>query len=179
MKNKPSLYTANSVCMLVVSGILLGAFYFQFVLGEDPCPLCLLQRTSMLGVMLGLCLNTYFGFRNQHVAVIIIASLVGATFSIRQVLLHICPVPGEPTGYGTPILGLHLYSWGVFIFTASILGAAVFLCMIDNEEPETRRQPSSLEKIACYVAAAVCFANTVAAFVECHLGPCCENGPCP
>ena len=43
MMNKQILYTANSLCMLVVCSILMGAFYFQYVLGEHPCPLCLLH----------------------------------------------------------------------------------------------------------------------------------------
>ena len=179
MMNKQILYTANSLCMLVVCSILMGAFYFQYVLGEHPCPLCLLQRMGMLGVILGLALNTHFGFRNGHVSVVMISALVGVTFSIRQVLLHVCPAPGEPTGYGTPVMGMHLYSWGVLIFAASILAAALFLLLIRNEQPDTIRRPALFEKIAFHVAVAMSLANTIAAFVECQLGPCCENGPCP
>ena len=109
----------------------------------------------------------------------IVAALVGVTFSIRQVLLHICPVPGEPTGYGTPVLGMHLYSWGVLIFGATILGAAGFLTIAKDEAPDTRRSPSPFEKSALYTGAFLCLANVVATFFECGLGPCCENGPCP
>jgi len=57
---------------------------------------------------------------------VIIAALVGSSFSIRQVLLHICPVAGETTGYGDPVLGMHLYTWGVVIFALSIIGSVVF-----------------------------------------------------
>jgi len=179
MHNRQILYTCNSICMLVVCSILIGAFYFQYGLGEHPCPLCLLQRMGMLGVILGLALNTHFGFRNGHVAVVIISAMVGVTFSIRQVLLHVCPEPGEPTGYGTPVMGMHLYSWGVLIFAASILSAAFFLLLIKNESPGTIRRPALFERIAFHVAAGLFLANTIAAFVECHFGPCCENGPCP
>lgn len=179
MQNKQGLYTANSLCMLIVCSILLGAFYFQFVLGEHPCPLCLLQRMGMLGVILGLACNTWLGFRNEHVAIVLISALVGVTFSIRQVLLHVCPVPGEPTGYGTPVMGMHLYTWGVLIFGASILFAAVFLLMIKNEPADTRRTPIAFEKGAFHLAAGICLANVIATFFECGFGPCCENGPCP
>jgi len=179
MRNSQLLYTANSVCVLIMSSVLLGAFYFQFGLQENPCPLCLLQRMGMLGVIVGISLNTYFGFKSEHVAVVLISALAGVTFSIRQVLLHICPVLGEPTGYGMPILGMHLYSWGVVIFGASILGVALFSFVLENEPPETSRTPSVFEKRAFYFASFLCFANIIATLAECHLGPCCENGPCP
>jgi disulfide bond formation protein DsbB len=177
--NKQALYDANAVCMLVVCGILGGAFWFQFGLNEQPCPLCLLQRMAMIGVIVALALNLRFGFRNEHIALVIVSSLVGVTFSIRQVLLHVCPVPGEPTGYGTPVMGMHLYSWGVLIFGASVLGAALFLFLVKNEEPDTVRSPGRFEWCAFYVAAGLCLGNVVATLFECGLGPCCENGPCP
>lgn len=177
--NKQGLYTANSACMLLVCGVLSGAFYFQYGLGEHPCPLCLLQRMGMLGVILGLSFNTYFGIRARHVAIVILSALVGTTFSVRQILLHICPAPGEPTGYGTAVLGMHLYSWAVVVFVATVLGAAVFLCLMKEEPPETTRTPAGFEKIVFFIAAGLCLANTIASFIECQLGPCCENGPCP
>ena len=179
MQNRQALYTANSLCALIVCGILLGAFYFQFFLHEDPCPLCLLQRMGMLGVLFGLACNTWFGFRNEHIALVLIAALVGVTFSIRQVLLHVCPVPGEPTGYGTPVMGMHLYSWGVLIFGATILAAAVFLLLIKPEASQTRRAPTLFERAAFFLAAAICCANVAATLFECGIGPCCEEGPCP
>ena len=115
--NSKGLYIANSAAMLMVSSALVGALFFQFGLHENPCPLCLLQRMGMFGVILGLGFNTYFGFKKEHFGLVITAALVGVTFSIRQILLHICPVAGEATGYGEPVLGMHLYSWGVVIFT--------------------------------------------------------------
>ena len=98
----------NSLCILIVCSILIGALYFQFGLHEDPCPLCLLQRMGMMGVIFGLSLNVYFGFNAKHFAIVIISALVGVVFSGRQVLLHIAPLAGD-TGYGTPFFGMHLY----------------------------------------------------------------------
>ena len=179
MQNRQALYTANGLCTLVLCGILLGAFYFQFFLHEDPCPLCLLQRMGMLGVLFGLACNTWFGFRNEHIALVLIAALVGVTFSIRQVLLHVCPVPGEPTGYGTPVMGMHLYTWGVLIFGATVLVAAVFLLLVRPETAGARRAPAAFEKSVSLLAVGLCLGNVVATLFECGLGPCCENGPCP
>jgi disulfide bond formation protein DsbB len=167
----------NSLCILIVCGVLLGALYFQFGLGEDPCPLCLLQRMGMMGVIFGLSLNSYFGLDAKHFAVVIIASLIGGLFSVRQVLLHICPVEGD-YGYGTPAFGLHLYTWGVLIFLASISGSAFFLIFSNKFKSREQHKPSNLEKYFVYLATLIIFVNVIATFFECQFGPCCENGPC-
>jgi disulfide bond formation protein DsbB len=176
--NRNGLYLANSAAMLIVSSVLMGAFIVQYGFNEEPCPLCLLQRMGMLGVIFGLSLNTWFGFRKEHFALVILAALISAIFSIRQILLHICPVPGEPTGYGTVVMGMHLYSWAVVIYGASMLGSVVFLFLFNEEKKNTKRTPLTVEKIIFYLVLLLAFANMIAAFFECHLGPCCENGPC-
>lgn len=118
----------NSACILLICIILISALYFQFGLHEEPCPLCLLQRMAMMGVILGLSLNIYFGFDANHFSIVIISALIGAMFSVRQVMLHICPVAaGESTGYGSPIFGMHLYSWGSTYFYGKHIGFRLVL----------------------------------------------------
>lgn len=177
--NHQRLYDANSCCVLAMCSILSGAFYFQYGLGEDPCPLCLLQRMGMIGVAVGLSLNTFFGFAAKHFAAVIVAALVGCGYSVRQVLLHISPEPGEPLGYGTPFMGMHLYTWGVLIFVASILGSAIFLFVTKQEPEGESRAPSRFEKFAFYFAALLCIGNAASTMLMCGVGACCENGPCP
>ncbi len=167
----------NGVCILIVCSILIGALYFQFGLNEDPCPLCLLQRMGMIGVIFGLALNIYFGFDAKHFAIVIISAVVGSLFSTRQVLLHISPVDGD-TGYGSPIFGMHLYTWGVLIFIASILGSAIFLFFTKKFKPTNKQTILNFEKYVAYLAAFIILINIIATFFECQLGPCCENGPC-
>ncbi|MBT3871462.1 MAG: disulfide bond formation protein B [Flavobacteriaceae bacterium] len=169
----------NSACILLICIILVSALYFQFGLHEEPCPLCLLQRMAMMGVIIGLSLNIYFGFDTNHFSIVIISALIGALFSVRQIMLHIAPVAaGESTGYGSPIFGMHLYSWGALIFTASILGSALFLFSGDRFKPGLNHSVLKFEKYVVYLATLVVFVNVVAAFFECQFGPCCENGPC-
>ena len=167
----------NSLCILIVCIILTGALYFQFGLKEDPCPLCLLQRMGMIGVIFGLALNIFFGFNSKHFAVVIISALVGGLFSIRQILLHIAPVIGD-TGYGTPVFGMHLYTWGLLIFIMSILGSAVFLFFSNHFKTGSKHVILNFEKYVSYLAAFIILVNIIATFFECQLGPCCENGPC-
>lgn len=171
------LKLTNSICIFIISSILLGALYFQFGLGEDPCPLCLLQRMGMIGMLFALSLNIFYGFKANHFALVIISALVGLVFSSRQVLLHICPEPGVSPGYGTPIFGMYLYSWGVLIFICSILASAIFLFFI----PENKEKPVApilIERVAFYLVVIIVLINVIATFFECQLGPCCENGPC-
>tara|TARA_B110000285_G_scaffold229482_1_gene294266 strand:- start:130 stop:657 length:528 start_codon:yes stop_codon:yes gene_type:complete len=167
----------NSACILLICIILVSALYFQFGLHEEPCPLCLLQRMAMMGVILGLSLNAYYGFDTNHFSVIIISALIGAIFSFRQVMLHICPVDGD-TGYGSPIFGMHLYSWGACIFMASILGSALFLFSGDRFKHRENHKVLNFEKYVVYLAVFLVFINMIATFFECQFGPCCENGPC-
>ncbi|OHX63957.1 disulfide bond formation protein B [Flammeovirga pacifica] len=167
----------NSACILIICMILMAALYYQFGLNEEPCPLCLLQRMGMIGVIFGLALNIYVGFDSKHFGVVIISALVGGFFSVRQVLLHIIPTDGN-TGYGTPIFGMHLYTWGVFIFLASILGSAIFLFFNRKFKSEKTHVILNFEKYVVYLATFIVFVNVIATFFECQLGPCCENGPC-
>ena len=134
---------------------------------------------GMLGVLVGLALNTAFGFRREHAAVIIGAALVGGSFSVRQILLHIAPVEGEPTGYGSAVLGMHLYTWAAIVFLTTIAGTAVFLCLIRDEPAGTVRRPTPFDRCTLLFATFLCLSNALATFVECGAGACCENGPCP
>ena len=168
---------SNSICILILCSILLGALYFQFGLHEDPCPLCLLQRMGMIGVIFGLSLNSVFGFDAKHFGIVLISAVVGAAFSGRQVLLHICNGPNDG-GYGTPVFGLHLYTWGVLIFVASILCAAVFLLFSHKFKTVVKHKILNFEKYVVYLSTIIVLVNVIATFFECQLGPCCENGPC-
>ena len=66
----------------------------------------------------------------------------------------------------------------IIIFTASILGSALFLFSGDRFKPGLNHSVLKFEKYVVYLATLVVFVNVVAAFFECQFGPCCENGPC-
>jgi disulfide bond formation protein DsbB len=53
----------NAAGLLGLSAILAVAFGYQFVLGEIPCPLCLLQRVAFTAAGVGLALNVAVGVR--------------------------------------------------------------------------------------------------------------------
>ena len=110
--------------VLAYCGVLTGAFAIQFVLGELPCPLCLLQRIQFAMLAIGPILNVRWGPRPSHYALSLLAAVVGMAFSTRQILLHI--MPGD-AGFGTPLLGYHYYTLALIGFAAAIVLLAIVL----------------------------------------------------
>ena len=102
----------------------------QFVGGELPCPLCMLQRYAMLLSTLGAvwiirqaqCGVLTWDRYVQDLGLGALGAFAGAVFASRQIMLHI--LPGDQ-GYGSAVLGLHLYSWALVTFCVVILFTAL------------------------------------------------------
>lgn len=119
--------------LLAYIGVLSGAmFYFQFGLGEYPCPLCITQRMGMMLSSLGPVFILVNALRGRltpplfmtGLGLAILGALLGASMSIRQILLHI--EPGDP-GYGGAVFGLHLYTWALVSFVVVMVFVGVLL----------------------------------------------------
>lgn len=106
-----------------VLAILSGALFIQFFYGEQPCPLCLLQRAAFVSVGIGLLMNVRYGNKVSHWAIAIFSAAVGLAVSTRQILLHIT----SPEGFGSAVLGLHMYTWCFLVFFIIIVGSALML----------------------------------------------------
>lgn len=115
----------NIGALLGLLGVLTGSLTLQFWVGEQPCPLCLVQRSAMLGLAVGPIMNLLWGMKPMHYALSILAALTGAAGSTRQILLHIAD-PADP-GYGPAVMGYHLYTWALITFLVGIAGCAVLL----------------------------------------------------
>jgi disulfide bond formation protein DsbB len=134
--------TANA---LVLTFILLAALTVQFVLGELPCPLCFLQRIALMLCALGplyiLAQNRRSALTHRDLAIAggmsVLAALLGASVSARQVLLHI--MPGDP-GYGGTVLGTHLYSICLLAFICHAVVAGVMMIGAAAVESFTQRR---------------------------------------
>lgn len=68
----------NAVALYGVALVLAAAFAAQLVLGELPCPLCLLQRVQFAMLAVGPILNIRFGPRPSHYALSLLAAVLGA-----------------------------------------------------------------------------------------------------
>ena len=108
----------NAIGLILVSAVLCNAFYGQFVDGDLPCPLCLLQRVAFVAVLYGLLLNVVYGAKPLHYSFILISACLGAAIAMRQGLLHI--IPGCHLS-GAPFLGYHYYPWAVLVFPLTII----------------------------------------------------------
>lgn len=170
----PSLATRiNAFGILGICAVLLGAYYVQFVKGELACPLCLLQRLAMLGVVFGAMLNLRFGIHTRHYAVSLISAVFGASVSVRQILLHI---NSSDIGYGSPVLGMHLYTWAFIVFVVVIILIGVM--MFFEAQFENKEDNKSVENLSLFIKAVfllvvfIAAANVVTTFLECGISEC-------
>lgn len=163
----------NLMALVGITLLLLVALFDQLVLGELPCPLCLLQRVAFIMVGIGFLLNVRFGAAPLHYGLVILSALAGAFASGRQILLHIVPGTGA---YGSALFGLHFYTWAFVAFMLTLLGVGLIL-LVETRVGEARPATAG-ERIgqwAGLLLAAVVLVNSAATFLECGLGPCADN----
>ncbi|MDN3609635.1 disulfide bond formation protein B [Vibrio ostreicida] len=170
--NKYQVHWLNLLGLLGMSTILLIGFVLQFALHELPCPLCLLQRVGFVMVTFGFLLNVRFGPQQRHYGIILIGALFGGAAALRQVALHV--IPGTPA-YGSPIMGLHYYTWAFVLFAATIFAVAILLCMWDQRWQSQGYAMGRVGKFACYLALAVVLLNALGTFAECGPYQCPDN----
>lgn len=169
--------TLNALGMLAVCLVLVLAYVYQFVLYELPCPLCLLQRVGFVAVGFGLGLNLLYGARPRNYALVLIAAIFGISVSVRQILLHIVPGTGH---YGSPVLGLHYYTWAGICFFLIILGTSIMLLFegqyksAEAAETEPRFGGNRLAKFAFVLMLGLAVANAVSTLLECGPGICAD-----
>lgn len=160
---------ANLLALAGITAILTGAFVVQFARGELPCPLCNLQRAAFLAMAAGPALNLAFGARPRHYGLTLLAAVLGAIFSGRQMLLHI--TPGDP-GYGAPLFGVHLYSWAFGVFVLAIVLTAVMLVLGESSDV---RPSKRLARLALAPLALLAALGAGATLLQCGFGLCPDN----
>lgn len=170
--NRNYLALLNTLGLLGMTTVLLIGFVLQFVLNELPCPLCLLQRIGFIMIMFGFLLNVVYGSQSRHYGVVLIGALYGVATSLRQVSLHV--IPGTP-GYGSPIFGMHYYTWAFVLFVATIFAVAVILMLTSKEESPEPYEMSNLGRITCLLAISVVALNVIGTFAECGPYQCPDN----
>lgn len=147
-----------------------SAFFIQFVEGEFPCPLCMLQRYGMILATLGALYVVMQARRGtltparyaQGLGMGLIGVIAGASVSVRQILLHI--KPGDQ-GYGAPVLSLHLYTWALITFVIVMLYVGVMLMLMPRGIPQAPAAGSALWTVSTaiiWLFIAIVAANVVA-----------------
>jgi disulfide bond formation protein DsbB len=166
--------TLNALGLYAVALVLAAAFTAQFLLHELPCPLCLLQRIQFAVLAIGPILNVRWGPRPSHYALSLLAAVVGAAFSTRQILLHI--TPGD-AGYGTALFGFHYYTLAFFGFVAAIVLLVAMLLFDRQFEDDGAMQPAmgAFARTAVWLVIVLTALNVVSTLLECGFGACTEN----
>ena len=162
---------------LTIAGIvilLIMAFTFQFLFDELPCPLCLLQRIGLLITSAGFILNLRYGLRPSHYALALLGSLFTSFVALRQIALHI--LPGD-VGYGSSILGLHMYTWSfvvsmlIVVFTTIILGFDIQY----KKAPAVSTHLKKLSYLLFVFVLALAISNVISTVIECGGSACPDN----
>ena len=156
----------------ILVGILAAAFAVQFWLGEPPCPLCVMQRIALMLIALGplhILLHAYAAGLTARAAALgqgiaIIAAMLGALAAGRQILLHI--LPSDPS-FGSPVFGLHLYTWCFITFSIQIAASAVLLIAATWLDDGKVRGPMTI--VTATVFAFVVAANLISVVAEAGL----------
>jgi disulfide bond formation protein DsbB len=179
----------NFIGLMIMIGVLLGAYVYQFSYRELPCTLCLLQRVAMIAVAFGAAMNVMLGPDPRHYGVCLVSAAFGGAISLRQTLLHINPFfdtsTAQPTlsaaanpPFGQPVMGLHLYVWGIVLFGTVILAVGIVQLFRAQFRPAAP-EPDWLARLAG-IGAGVLFIvatlETLTTFMECGFGDCPNNG---
>ena len=111
--NKRTYRNIQSLLLLGTILVLGMGFYFEYVKGLQPCPLCLMQRLStfLFGTfcLMGLCLSTLHRARTVAVFQMVLTAF-GLFFAGRQMWLQ--SLPAEQTATCMPSLDMlfHYFS---------------------------------------------------------------------
>lgn len=179
----------NVAALFALLGVLAGSLQLQFGVGEQPCPLCIVQRSGMFAIAVGPMMNLLWGIRARHYALSILGAVVGAAASTRQILLHIAD-PNDP-GYGPAVLGWHLYTWALVTFIIAIVGCALLILWqtpYQAGDQGVLREPGLVRPLGVFIIVWVTLfaliwividlaAVGVSVVPECGLGECPDDPP--
>lgn len=159
------------ILITIICAAIIGAFNVQIFEHEQPCPLCWLQRVAMLGAATTAAMSLLNGFQRRYLAGSLLFSLGGATVSLRQISLHICP--GSPQ-FGLPVLGLSLYTWAFLVFVGVIAFCMVAL-VVQQYTQDLSASRCKGTKFFVGVLFLVMLANALDSLYQCGVGPCIDT----
>ena len=163
--------------MVVIAGILTAAMTLQYLNGELPCPLCLLERAAMLGICFGIVLNFRSGFSYQNTGFTLLSAIFLLIVSVRQSLLDIYPRPGHEY-IGSAIFGIHMPVWSIIIALTVLTAYAIKLAILGGDEYLREVQVAefptlrTIADILSLYVIVICLINFVSVILQCGFGEC-------
>ena len=158
----------DTLALYGICAVLGVAFYYQFALGELPCPLCALQRVGFLVVGVALVLNLRAGYSPAHYGLALLSIVAAGSASLRQISLHVIPNTGH---YGSALFGFHFYTLA-FVGYGALVVYIGWMLMMARDFDERGTRPGAAAQLACWVFMLLAAANAVAFLAECGVGPC-------
>ncbi|MCI5051821.1 MAG: disulfide bond formation protein B [Simkaniaceae bacterium] len=159
----------NALWILILLVVLIGAYIYQIVERENPCPLCELIRLSMICVSIGPMLNLRFCPHPRHYALSLAGAIFGGCVAIRQICLHICP---DFTTYGVRVFGMELYTWAFIVFGCSIVAATILLALYRSSDSQVKHETGYFEWIVMIAMLIIAILNIFTAFAICGFTAC-------
>lgn len=161
------IYSILAVAVLVLAIVPVGTavFVLGFIHGDSPCVMCWEQRVGMaLIALIGLFILRY-GPRPKYIGLSVLIGAWGVFMGLRHVGMHAARDVGQ--GFSIEILGVHTYTWALFIYWICIVTMGVLLMLL--EEPALQAAPRrlrGLESVAGVVFLIVIAGNAVQAFAS-------------
>ncbi len=163
--------------LLVIAGVLTAAMVLQYVYGEVPCPLCLLQRVAMFGICFGVMRHFRHGDRTRSIGLGLLSALALLFIAGRQVLIDICPLPGR-SYVGSAVFGLHMPVWSVVVALATVAAFTLHLAVVGGggQRGATEPKMTAVAGLTGLYVVALCAVNLASAVLQCGFGQCHTTG---
>jgi disulfide bond formation protein DsbB len=160
----------DTLALYGICAVLGVAFYYQFVIGDLPCPLCALQRVGFIVAGVALVLNLRTGSSPAHYGLALLSAVAAGSASLRQISLHVVPNTGH---YGSALFGFHFYTLAFVGYGALVVYVGAML-MLSRDFDERGRDPQAgaAAQLACWIFMLLVAANAAAFLAECGVGPC-------
>ena len=99
IKNNYRHQLGSWLLVAITLAILITSFYFEYVQGLNPCPLCLMQRFCVILLLILVCMNVIFkrvsSIKKTLIAQMLVAA-AGIFFATRQLWLQTLPAEQIP-----------------------------------------------------------------------------------
>jgi disulfide bond formation protein DsbB len=170
-------YIFSLLILAAMGFILTSAIYMELVHGENPCPLCLLQRVAYFGICFGVILNLRNGYSMRYEGLTLIVIILLLIISTRQTLIDIYPRPGHEY-IGSAILGLHMPVWSIVFSILLLFAYAIRFCVLgfsdslSDSHVESYPKISFLASILVWFIIALCGFNVLTTFLQCGFSTC-------
>ena len=158
----------DTLALYGICAVLGVAFYYQFALGELPCPLCALQRVGYVVVGVALVLNLRAGYSPAHYGLALMSIVAAGSASLRQISLHVIPNTGH---YGSALFGFHFYTLA-FVGYGALVVYIGWMLMMARDFDERGVRTGAAAQLACWIFMMLAAANAAAFLAECGVGPC-------